>query len=144
MPTIKTILIEGTKPEADTMSLIQEKMGTQTEGQMNFMVFEVTYDHHKYYCCWSGGEIQNGEPKMTLVGQAALEALANLPLGNNDQLIIKELKLGPTPLRNKIKATLKETRPNAKICFIGDMQGELDGHMTQAFNLQQGAVKISH
>ena len=53
-------------------------------------------------------------------------------------------KLGETPLRNKIKATLKEARPNSKICFIGDMQGELDGHITQALNLQEGMVKVSH
>ncbi|WP_454889992.1 hypothetical protein [Serratia quinivorans] len=144
MPTIKSKLIEGAKPEAETMRLIQEKFGVQPGQPMTFMVFEVTYDSQKYYCCCSGGEIKDGEPLMTLIGQAAVESLTNLPLGSNEQLIIKELKLGPTPLKNKIKATLKEARPNSKICFIGDMQGELDGHITKAFNLQEGFVKVSH
>ncbi|AZP69364.1 hypothetical protein EJJ20_00435 [Pseudomonas poae] len=75
---------------------------------------------------------------MTLVGQAAVEALSNLPQGRNDSLIFQELKLGSTPLRNKVKATLKRAPANSKICFIGDMQGELDGHLAQVFNLQKG------
>lgn len=144
MPTIKTTLLGGAKPEASTLLKIQEQMGSRPGQHMNFMVFEVDYDRKKYYCCWSGGELRNGQPHMTLIGQAAVESLANLPLGNNEVLIFQELKLGETPLRNKIKATLKKAPANSKICFIGDMQGELDGHLPQAFNLQHGTKDISH
>ncbi|MFT8231310.1 hypothetical protein ACLNBI_07015 [Pseudomonas guariconensis] len=144
MPTIKTTLLGGAKPDASTLLKIQEEMGARPGQHMNFMVFEVDYDRKKYYCCWSGGELRNGQPHMTLIGQAAAESLANLPLGNNDVLIVQELKLGETPLRNKIKATLKRAPANSKICFIGDMQGELDGHLPQAFNLQPGTKDISH
>lgn len=68
---------------------------------------------------------------MTLVGQTAVEALSNLPLGHNDSLIFQELKLGSTPLRNKVKATLKRPPANSKTWFTGDMQSELDGHLAQ-------------
>lgn len=144
MPTIKATMLAGAKPDAATLLQVQEEMGTRPGQHLEFMVLEVDYDRKKYYCCWSGGEIKNGEPHMTLIGQAAIEALSNLPLGRNDALIIQELKLGETPLRNKIKATLKRAPANSKICFIGDMQGELDGHMAQAFNLQNGSKSISH
>ncbi|WP_455233182.1 hypothetical protein [Geopseudomonas aromaticivorans] len=144
MPTLKSVLIAGTKPEAATLLHIQEQMGLQPGMSMQFMVYQVEFDRKKYYCCWSGGEIKGGEPLMTLVGQAAMEALVNLPLGNNDALIIQELRLGQTPLRNKIKTTLKRAPANSKICFLGDMQGELDGHMHTAFNVQPGTLDVAH
>lgn len=144
MPIIKTTLLAGAKPEAATLEKIQAQYGARPGQSLEFMVFEVDYDRKKYYCCWSGGEVKGGEPYLTLVGQAALEALSNLPLGRDDALIIQELKIGETPLRNKIKAALKRAPANSKICFIGDMQGELDGHLPQAFNLQKGSKSISH
>ncbi|MFU2936839.1 hypothetical protein ACM7NO_26140 [Pseudomonas aeruginosa] len=144
MPTLKSTLITGSKPEAGTLLRVQEQMGLRPGQSMQFMVYQVEFDRKKYYCCWSGGEMKGGEPHMTVVGQAAMEALANLPLGSNDALIIQELKLGPTPLRNKIKATLKRAPANSKICFLGDMQGELDGHMHAAFNIQPGMLDVAH
>lgn len=144
MPTIKSTLVAGAKPEAGTLLQVQEKMGTRPGQALEFMVLEVEYDRKKYYCCWAGGEIKGGKPHMTLVGQAAVEALSNLPLGSNDSLIFQELKLGSTPLRNKVKATLKRAPANSKICFVGDMQGELDGHLAQVFNLQKGSINVSH
>lgn len=114
MPSIKSTLVAGAKPEAGTLLQVQEKMGTRPGQSLEFMVFEVEYDRKKYYCCWAGGEIKGGEPHMTLVGQAAVEALSNLPQGRNDSLIFQELKLGSTPLRNKVKATLKRAPANSK------------------------------
>lgn len=144
MPTIKSTLICGSKPEAETLKLIQSEMGQPANASMQFMVYQVEYDRKKYYCCWSGGEIKNGEPHMTLIGRAAIEALINLPLGSNAAMIVQELAVGPTPLRNKIKAALKRAPANAKICFLGDMQGELDGQMHAAFNVQPGHIDIAH
>lgn len=144
MPTLKSTLIAGSKPEAGTLLRIQEHMGLQPGQSIQFMVYQVEFDRKKYYCCWSGGEVKDGQPHMTLVGQAAMEALANLPRGKNDALIIQELKIGPTPLRNKIKATLKRAPADSKICFLGDMQGELDGLVHQAFNVQPGMLDIAH
>ncbi len=144
MPTIKTKHILGTKPEPETLKTVQEGAGIPVDVSMNFMVFEVDYDRKKYYCCWSGGELKDGQPYFTPVGKAAMEALVNLPMGNQDTLIFQELKLGPTPLRDKIKAALKRAPLNAKICFIGDLQDELDGHLHQAFNVVQGTINIAH
>ncbi len=37
-----------------------------------------------------------------------------------------------------------KAKEGSKICFIGDMQGELDGHMHKAFNITKGTINISH
>jgi hypothetical protein len=142
--SLVTKLISGTKPEAETILEIQQKMGVPTYRSINLMVFETSFKEKKVYTCWSGGALQDGEPKLTLIGRAALEALVNLPLGNNDKLIFQELKLGPKPLREKVRAAIMRAEPGSKICFIGDMQGELDGQMHKAFNLAQGSINIAH
>jgi hypothetical protein len=142
--SLVTKFIEGTKPEAGTLLELQEKMKVPANASINLMVFETSFKDKKVYTCWSGGAIQDGEPKLTLVGRAALEALINLPLGSNDKLIFQELKMGPTPLREKVRAAVMKADPGAKICFIGDMQGELDGQMHKAFNLVSGSIKVSH
>jgi len=137
-------MIEGTKPEAATLLELQQKMGLPVDRSINLMVFETSFKEKKVYTCWSGGVIENGEPKLTLVGKAALEALINLPLGNNDKLVFQELKIGPTSIREKVRAAIMRAEPGMKICFIGDMQGELDGEMHKAFNLAPGTIKVSH
>lgn len=79
--SLSTRLIEGTKPEADTLLSLQQKTGIPPGTSINLMVFESSFKGKKVYCCWSGGVIEDGEPKLTLVGNAALEALVDLPLG---------------------------------------------------------------
>ena len=54
MPSIKSTLVAGAKPEAGTLLQVQEKMGTRPGQSLEFMVFEVEYDRKKYYCCWAG------------------------------------------------------------------------------------------
>lgn len=142
MLKIETKLIEGATANQETEIELRKTMGIEPEVAINPMVFEVNYNNKKYYCCWSGGSLVNDKPAFTLLGQAALEGLINLPLGNNDVIKLQELKMGPTPLRSKIKKVLKKHRANTKICFFGDMSGELDGHMTPAFNLVDGKISL--
>lgn len=145
MPKIKSTQIIGSKPEAETIRKIQEQGNIPIGVPINLMIFEVDFDKKKFYCCWSGGEFRDNQPHCTLIGQAAMEALANLPMGDQTSFIFQELKLGQTPLKEKIKATLKKAPPNAKICFIGDMSGDLDGHMHSAFNVIEGEViNVAH
>lgn len=137
-------LIEGTKPEAQTIIELQQAAKLPVDTQLNMMVFETSFKEKKVYTCMSGGVVEDGQPKLTLVGRAALEALINLPLGNNEKLVFQELKLGPTPLREKVRAAIMRAESGMKICFIGDMQGELDGHMLKALNFVPGVIKVSH
>ncbi|AKF89528.2 hypothetical protein JMM34_004159 [Salmonella enterica] len=136
MPTIKSRMIRGVKPNEETLKELQEQLGLSEDTDMMFMALEVDYDRKKYYCCLSGGKIENGDVHFSLVGRAALEVLMNHP-SPNDTLTIQEIKIGPTPLKNKVKSILKKAEANSKICFVGDMQGELDGVLSDVFNIQK-------
>jgi hypothetical protein len=142
--SLTTKLILGSKPEPGTLLELQQKAGVPPDKSINLMVFETSFKDKKIYTCWSGGLIENGEPKLTLIGRAALEALVNLPIGNNELLVFQELKMGATPLREKVRAAVMKAAAGTKICFIGDMQGELDGHMHKAFNVSRDPINISH
>jgi hypothetical protein len=98
MTTLTSTLILGTKPESATLLELQETGGIPAGTSISLMVFETSFKDKKIYTCWSGSAIENGEPKLTLIGRAALEALMNLPLGSNEQLAFQELKIGATPL----------------------------------------------
>lgn len=108
------------------------------------MVFETSFKSKKIYCCLSGGAIEDGEASLTLVGQAAMEALLNLPFGDSSTLIMQELKIGPTPIREKVRAAVMRAPEGAKVCFIGDMQGELDGVAFDALNPSGEIINIAH
>ncbi|WP_192458023.1 hypothetical protein [Musicola keenii] len=134
MPIIKSKMLTDAKPSDETTRLLLEQLDLPPDTPIALMVLAVEFDRKKYYCCLSGGEIRNGQPHFTLVGQAAFEALANHP-SPNDTLTIQEIKLDEIPLKNKVKAVLKRAPSNSKICFIGDMQGELDGVLSDVFNI---------
>jgi hypothetical protein len=103
MLKLETKLIEGAKPKPESLQKIKDEMQLPEGKAINLMVFVVNYDNKRYYCCWSGGEIRNGKPYLTPIGQAAMEALLELPFGRNETIIIQELKLGETPLKTKVK-----------------------------------------
>lgn len=58
-----------------------------------------------------------------------------MPVGNEEEIYPQQLKLGNISLKKKVIAILKEKPKNSKVCFVGDMSGELDGHMHSAFNV---------
>ncbi|WP_456309393.1 hypothetical protein [Serratia proteamaculans] len=136
MSIIKSKIISSAQPNPETADQLREGLGLPKDQPISLMVLEVNYDRKKYFCCLSGGEMKDGEPHLTLVGHAALEALANYPVPN-ETLIFQEIKIGETPLKNKVKSTLKNAPSNGKICFFGDMQGELDGVLSDVFNIQK-------
>lgn len=142
--SLSSRLIEGTKPEASTLLELQQAAGLPPDRQIALLVFETRFRDKTVYCCLSGGEIEDGTPKLTLVGKAALEALVNLPRGDQTTLIFQELKTGPTPIREKVRAAIMRAPEGSKICFIGDMQGELDGSAFHALNPQREIVNIAH
>lgn len=137
-------LIQGTKPEASTIAEIQQATGLPTDRQIALMVFETSFKDKKIYTCLSGGSIENGEPRLTLIGKAALESLVNLPMGDSSTVIFQEVKVGPTPVREKMRAAVMRAPEGAKLCFIGDMQGELDGVAFKALNVGRDVINISH
>ncbi|WP_338923705.1 hypothetical protein V0M98_36470 (plasmid) [Pseudomonas silesiensis] len=133
MTDINAKLIIGSDPDAETLVELKKNLKPGQNDLMGFTIFELECKGRIFYCSWSGGKLTAEGPLFTLIGKAAMESLKNLPMGNNDRLIIQELRMGKTPIKDKIIALLDETPENSKICFLGDMQGELDGQMAKSF-----------
>ncbi len=141
MPAIKSKLISGVIGNEVRNQKFRNEIGLSYGQQLAYMVFETKVDGATYYCCWSGGDLEGGEPRLTETGRAALEVLVALPVGDDEALYFQQIKIGETPLRKKVIRMLKEKPAGSKICFIGDMAGELDGKLPDAFNLQ-GAKEL--
>lgn len=133
MQKIDMKLIMGSKPSEETMQEIIEAYGSSKGSAMSFMVFELSYKGKTIYASWSGGEMTAEGPALTLVGKAALESLMNLPFGSGD-LHILEMRLGKTPLLEKVSAFLDTQPDQARVCLMGDLAKELDGQIAILFN----------
>lgn len=136
-------LILGAKPAPEMLADMQRKLGVDANVLPQFMVYQVTLDNRTHYCCWSGGKIVGDDVQLTDIGLAALESLSYLPraLGETRALVFQQMVLGPTPLQEKVIATLRNAPKGARTCFFGDLAKELDGHMGPAFNVV-GAIAL--
>jgi hypothetical protein len=134
MQKIDMKLIIGSKPNVDTMEQIIAAYGHDKGAAMSFTVFELNYKGKTIYVSWSGGEMTPEGPALTLIGKAALESMLNLPFGNDGDLIVLEMRLGPTPLLTKISRFLDTQPDQAKVCLLGDLAKELDGQIAHIFN----------
>lgn len=165
---LRSKIIIGATPSPETAALLRTLSSSADDVQINLCVFEVEVDGAVRYCCWAGGTVtapvvKKGRPtpriiaidrnsallpSLTPVGQAAVEALVNLPCLQNERglhatLVFQEIAIGKTPLRDKVLASFRMSADaRAIIAFVGDLHGALDGHMSPAFNLV-GAIDVS-
>jgi hypothetical protein len=145
MDKIKMKFLVGTKPSAETMAAIQAAYPdkVQPDAQMQFQVFELQYKGKTIYASWSGGKTTSEGPALTLVGQAAFESLINLPFGSKGSIHFIEMKLGPTPLLQKVSEVLDHVPDQGRVCLYGDLSNELDGQIAVLFE-PLGFKEISH
>lgn len=146
-PLLTSKFILGAAPGEDTAAQLRAEVGAEADAQINPCVFEVEVGRQRRYCCWSGGTIPRApgnssevgavqDIRLTLAGRAAMEALTALPFIEHKALVFQELRVGKTPLRQKVVETFYKTAAQqALIVFVGDLAGELDGKMGPAFNL---------
>jgi hypothetical protein len=119
-----------------THARLATSFGFSPTQSMSFMVFETTLGEKTVYCCLAGGCLtDDGTLWLTAIGHGALEALLSIPTGSGP-LILQELTLGRTPLHDKMVKAVDAAPPGARICFFGDMAGELDGVAFKALNVQ--------
>lgn len=141
MAIIKSYLIDNAATSVGMEYQLKKNLGLPMDLKPRFLVFRTTIDNKTIYVCWSGGEIIDGDVMLTPVGQAALDVLTALPVGDNKLLIMQELKAGPTSIKAKVKKALKKAPRNSKIVFFGDMTNELDGEMDRSLNMK-GTIEI--
>jgi hypothetical protein len=142
-------MILGAQADPKLVRKVARSAHVPKGAQINFCIFQTTASRGgragRVLCCWSGGKLdkKNG-PLMSPAGMAAADALMNLPAcmddfpGTKGRLVIRELKLGPTPLRDKVIDAVLEAQPGDRLCFLGDLAGELDGKMGLTFNIMDG------
>lgn len=141
MELIKAAPILDCKPSKATAEHFRKVHGLAEDQELIFIVFRVKFNEKTFYCSWSGGELFQDNVAFTMVGRAAFECLANLPVGNKD-MIFQELKIGPTPLLEKVTALFEKVPDQSRICFIGDMAHALDGHIGTIFDLNNPPLFI--
>jgi hypothetical protein len=147
--SLTTKIIVGATPPPSTSTWLRASHGLASDVEPLLQVFEVHIDNTVRYCCWSGGVIVEDPagigdpvPSLTMIGQAACEAMMRLPhlYGPNGECLVammfQGLHIGKKSLREKVmEAFRKSADDDAVICFVGDLKEELNGHMPQAFNL---------
>lgn len=148
--TIISRMILGAACDPELVEPLRRANRLPKDAQINFSLFETTVSRgdrsRRVLCCWAGGKLdkdgwQNlGNVSLTLAGRAAIDALARLPSCMDDhpvdkgRLVIRGLALGKTPLRDKVIDAILEAGPGDRLCFVGDLAGELDGKMAITFN----------
>lgn len=144
---IKSWLINNAVLDEFSKRRFLKLMDIPLEEKINFMVMkteiETKSEKRIYYCAWAGGRMQDDNPILSPTGMCAFVALLNLPVGNDDRVYMQELKgCGHFLLRHKVFNMLSAKPPLSKVCFFGNMAGELDGYMTQCFGLQKGSITV--
>jgi hypothetical protein len=148
--TIVSRMILGARFDPELVELLRKTHGLPKDVQINMNVFETTVARGertaRVLCCWSGGKVEKegwqsaGDIALTLAGRAAISALSMLPACMDahpvakGRLVLRELRLGKTPLRDKVIDAILDAQPGDRIAFVGDLAGELDGKMSLAFN----------
>lgn len=139
---IQSTIIGNAKPNPTILRQLAEELDLDDDSKIRLMVLQIQAPEKTVYACLSGGLLVDHQIHLTNVGMAAVDALMSIPSGSDSPLIFQELKLGKTPLPEKIERIIDHITPNGKVCLFGDMSGELDGHIIQAINLQPGEVNV--
>lgn len=147
---IVSSLIIGPKCSPATEAIIRGLAPEKSkDSEIGFTVFKTTVTDtesgvtRSILCCWSGGRVTpDKQPELTAVGHGAVEALVRIP-PTFDGLIFAELRMGQTPLQQKVIDRILNAPPNTRICFVGDLSGELDGQMSLAFNITGEPIELS-
>lgn len=112
-----------------------DAIGYDVEGHVQYMVFKTRVDQDKeVYCCWSGGSVEDNVIEFTPIGKAAFEALLNTDQSDDIQLYAEKLTSREN-LKSQVEKTLKKVPNNARVCFVGDVAGELKEELPTAFGV---------
>lgn len=135
-PALHSRMYDGINSDGPAARQLRAVHGIPDDTALMLMVFRTSYGEKSVDCCWAGGKLEPPmmEPELTVVGLAAMEALMSLP-GLVGPVIFAELKLGPTPLAEKVAKVIMDAPEGARIIFVGDLSKELSGHMAPTFNV---------
>ncbi|WP_199608850.1 hypothetical protein [Flocculibacter collagenilyticus] len=127
-------LITNVSASDETNNDILQMLGIDHDGEVQYHVYKTQLDDKSVFCCLSGGVIEDNEIVFTPVGLGAFEALTNVN-SNNQDYFAEELHVDNGPIKEQVEEILQRVPENAKVCFLGDITGELKEDIGKIFNL---------
>jgi hypothetical protein len=100
------------------------------------VLMKVRFNNKTFYCCMAGGKVDayGSDASLTVIGKFTLQALIELPV-KQTPIVLQEIKIGTVSLKQKVIRVFRQYPSGTKICFIGDIAGELDGILIKIFNI---------
>ena len=131
---ITSELLTNVTASQETNKQILGMLKLEHEGDIQFHVYHKQVDDKEVYCSLSGGVVENNEIVFTPIGLGAFGALSNVQV-EQDNYNAEELKVENGPIQAQVEAVFNKVPADAKVCFIGDMTGELKSSISEIFPL---------
>lgn len=133
-PELISYILEATASK-ETQQKMMDSTGAKCR-EIYCHIYKTHLGEKTFLVAWAGGKfVKEGEEVgLGLFGLAAFEALDLYP-GSYPRMVLAHLKISDLPLRLQIIHILKGLPNNSRVCFFGDVSGELDGKLYKAFNV---------
>ena len=102
---------------------------------VQYHVYEVVYKQKRIYCCLSGGVIENNEIQFTAVGLGAFEAMTNISTDQSPEYYAEPIETQSGDISAQIEEVFERVPNDARVCFVGDINGELKHELGKYFTL---------
>lgn len=131
-PPIWAWRLDGIPISSSTYEEILKEVGSiSSRPTLAFDVFRLEFLGKIFYICLSGGDLVGGEPRFTLFGRGAYEALCQIQ--SEYEPVIKYLCPSNGSIESQIRAILSEQQTESRICLLGDMAKTLDALIYPVF-----------
>lgn len=126
--------IEASASE-QTQQEIMKATGVKCK-ELYFYIYRAVLGEKTFHVCWAGGRMidEGRDVEFTSIGRGNCEALMLYP-GTYPKMVVAELKLSDLELRLQITYILNRLPNLSRVCFFGDVSGELEGKLFKAFNV---------
>lgn len=133
MEIVKSELIPHTQGCEEIREQVLTSIDSEHLGDIQYMVMKTETTDRSFYCCWSGGVVSGDKVALTPVGVAALEALFNI---NEDENVhVCPLNAENDSLAEAVNDELAALPDGSKICFVGDVAGDISSELQKVFKL---------
>jgi len=131
------VLLTNVTANQDTNLAILEMLDLQQadEKEIQYHVYEVSYEGKKIFCCLSGGVIENNEIQFTPVGLAAFEAMTNIEAEQDAEYFAEQIDLDAGELSSQIEDVFSRVPDQARVCFVGNLDDKLQSELGKYFTL---------
>ncbi len=128
------VLLSDVTANQDTNQAILEMLDINENHELQYHVYEVAFGDKQIFCCLSGGVIENNEIQFTPVGLAAFEALTNVKKENECEYFADFIDTAAN-ISEQIETVFNRVPSGSKVCFIGDITGELKSELSKYFTM---------